>query len=228
MGFLVNSFIEFPAPTFDPDSVSGLVHWYDVSDSSTVTKDGSNLISNIADKKGSSPFVQATGSSQPSWISGGQNGLDTMSIVSGKSIHTPSFATVAKPLFQFFVMKTPPNTGGNQQLLSQDVVTGMDFYRQASNVFSMLSTSSVSVTVSITQKWVMVVFDGTEGSGNASLQVDGTKATGTTSATDINLVSCLGSATAWELGEMLLYSSALSSDDQTEIKDYLTSKWDVT
>lgn len=51
---------------FTPKKISGLALWLDASDLSTITKDGSNYVSEWRDKAGSAAkMVQATGSKQP-------------------------------------------------------------------------------------------------------------------------------------------------------------------
>lgn len=229
MSIMDPAFVAPKTIPFDPTSVGTLYTWYDCSDLSTITKDGGDLVSQINDKSGNAQHLtQGTGASQPLWKANQQNGKDAVEFVTGKSISRVLTSAITHPLFQYIVMKTMPDTGANQQFISQDVVNGIDWYRQASNVWSVISSSTVSVTKSITQKWVMMKFNGTTGASAASLQVDGTSASGTTSSVNIDRHTLLGSATAWQLGEMLSYESTLTAGEQTQIQDYLTAKWNVT
>ena len=67
---------QFESIPVRPDALSGIAIWYDASDLSAVTKDGSNKVSQLSDKSGRGAHaVQATGSLQPTWISDGINGL---------------------------------------------------------------------------------------------------------------------------------------------------------
>lgn len=53
---------------FTPKSISGLALWLDASDLGTITKDGSNYVSEWRDKSGNAKhFTQATGGAQPLW-----------------------------------------------------------------------------------------------------------------------------------------------------------------
>ena len=73
--------------SFNPLDVSDCKIWLDFSDSTTITKDGSDRVSKVDDKSGNGyDYVQATGGQQPSWVSGDKNGLDVLNFVSNRNL----------------------------------------------------------------------------------------------------------------------------------------------
>lgn len=70
------------APAFSPIQITGLVGWYDASDSSTITLSGSN-VTQWDDKSGSGyHLIQGTAGNQPVISAASQNGLDAVTFVS--------------------------------------------------------------------------------------------------------------------------------------------------
>jgi len=71
-GILETSRIRATYPYLDVINDGNTVMWFQSSDETTITKDGSNLVSRWNDKLGSGrDLVQATGSSQPTWSASG-------------------------------------------------------------------------------------------------------------------------------------------------------------
>ncbi len=61
---------------FSPLSIPGSVLWLDATDEDTITKDGSDFVSNWADKSGAgNDMTQPTATNQPLFLSSGINGL---------------------------------------------------------------------------------------------------------------------------------------------------------
>ncbi|PIR39613.1 MAG: hypothetical protein COV35_03660 [Alphaproteobacteria bacterium CG11_big_fil_rev_8_21_14_0_20_39_49] len=52
---------------FSPDDISSLQAWYDASDVTTITKDGSNLVSTWNDKSLNGYNLSASGTARPTW-----------------------------------------------------------------------------------------------------------------------------------------------------------------
>ena len=112
------------APAFTPASLSGLFGWCDASNSGSITKDGSNKVSQINDLSGANKhFSQATGGEQPTWLSADQNGKDTLQFngsnlanAYGSTISTFTFWAALKPTtqatFDALVSSPTATTGG--------------------------------------------------------------------------------------------------------------------
>lgn len=64
---------------FKPTKLQGLKIWFDANDISTITKDGSDLVSQIDDKSGNGNHaVQATETEQPIWTANILNGMSIL------------------------------------------------------------------------------------------------------------------------------------------------------
>src|SRR4051812_34337979 len=59
--------------SFSPTDLSGLVLWLDANDSGTITKDGSNNVSQWNDKSGNSNNATSSGSASPVYSATGLN-----------------------------------------------------------------------------------------------------------------------------------------------------------
>ena len=124
MGFLVNSFIEFPAAVFSPADVSGLTLWLDASEG--ITKDGSNLVSQWDDQSGNSNnVVQATTANKPTWVDSTLNGLPVIRFDgSNDDLSKSTFAggAISQAFYIFVVIK--PAVGGSGAQYNWDNASG--------------------------------------------------------------------------------------------------------
>lgn len=74
------------AAAWSPTSLSGLMLWFDSTDVTSITKDGSNAVSQWNDKSGRAKHAtQSTGSLQPTWVSAGRNGRDIIDFVASST-----------------------------------------------------------------------------------------------------------------------------------------------
>lgn len=66
-------------PSFSPMNIPGLLVWFDASDLATITKDGSDRVSQWDDKSGNARHItQGTGADQPLWLEAEISGLDAI------------------------------------------------------------------------------------------------------------------------------------------------------
>src|SRR5208337_4787274 len=63
---------------FSPLNIAGCVGWFDPSNATSITKDGSNNISQWNDLSGSGNYGTASGSTRPVLENAAQNGLNTV------------------------------------------------------------------------------------------------------------------------------------------------------
>ncbi|OAE37634.1 sialate O-acetylesterase [Agrobacterium tumefaciens] len=90
----------------NPTSISGLMRWYDASDDSTVTRDGSNLVGQWRDKSGSGDHLnQSTAARKPVFTPNSLNGLpgiaftDTATTSASRMDGTLSTSTTETTIF---------------------------------------------------------------------------------------------------------------------------------
>ena len=69
-------------PAWTPSGSAGLQWWLDAADTDTITKDGSNVVSQWNDKSGNARHaLSATGGFQPTWLASGIGGLPALQFI---------------------------------------------------------------------------------------------------------------------------------------------------
>jgi len=120
-----DSFLETP---FSPSDVANLHAWWDVSDSSTVTKDGENRISKIDDKSGNANHLeQTTGSKQPLLVSADRNGLDVIHYDDTARSMTSDLGTVTQPITILGVVLVPTADALTHYWFDNKILASNDF-----------------------------------------------------------------------------------------------------
>lgn len=220
--------------SFSPRSVSGLALWYDASDASTITLNGT-AVSQWNDKSGGARnIVQATASNQPAYTSNGMNALSTVTFdgTNDRLLRTASdsvLTTLTRSLF--FVVKLTNASGerclldiGNYLALTQSGTTGR-WYDANPSTFTFPSANS-AYSCSIVQ-------DSTSG----GLRVDGGTAAATGGATTsfgngafgIGSIAT-GTGLFWQgdIAELCYYTGKLSDADRQRLEGYLAWKWGLS
>ena len=228
-------------PTGMPVSASAfsnLTAWYDASDSSTVTKDGSNLVSQLNDKSGNGYNLTASGTGdagQPLWVSDGKNGLDIINFASNK-VMKAQWASKSQPTTWCAVVYTPLADNGQDNFWDNydNTNSSMGFVNADNgDALTMFAPSGISHSSSgYTQTWTFFVntYDNT----NSSLRVNGVeKATGTvgTNPSYGLTLSTHRTGTTYgniKLAELLVFDEALSASDITKVNNYFAAKWGIT
>ena len=240
MGFIINPY-NFAVATFDPSTILGCKAWYDASDSTSITKDGGNLVSQWNDKSGqANHVVQATGSKQPLWVSAGQNGKDIIRFDGVDNILKKATFTggeVVQGNMVFFVFKKVSGT-----ISGYVYDSGADTDRQTflmgivlSGKFGFISgDGSTGVGSSNTAETNYNYWDITwNGASNEVFKNAVSYITGnaTNVGTDgMNGItfgarnSDSGFANV-EFAEFILYDTVLSSGNRTLVRNYLSAKW---
>ena len=213
-----------------PPTVAGLTLHLDSSDASTITKDGSNLVSAWNDKSGQANHItQATGSKQPLWVDRVQDTLpiirfdgtdDFLKIASwsGGALATSTSYMVFKPdvagtqtWFDSAINRTSWHGGGGSvpfQLYSGAVLASSVYVADGETIYCQIVSNGAS---SIIRR------DGiTIATGNAGSQ----------SFNGIYLGS--GQNTGYsevDVAELLVYEGTHSTSDRDVIEAYLKKKW---
>jgi len=229
------------ATGFDPRTVAGLFAWYDASDSTTVTLNGSN-ISAIAAKAGVGPtLAQSTASLQPAYLS---NGINGRGVISPDGIDDRLAAATAgyQPRYMvgaFMAISdnaggwvTAGNAGGSGFVLGQGggthdgtgqnvVAVHAGVAWRASNIALTLNQPAIVSYVSTTS-----VFRVFPGGATADLNDVGMiSGSGLTIGGD--QVGANERYTDAYTGEVLIYTSVPSISEQQRIERYLGGKWGI-
>ena len=237
MGFLVNSFIEFPAASFSPDDISDLQAWYDFSDISTITKDGSNRVSAVADKSGNDfTLSQATTDDKPLWESAEQNGLDVIDFDGDRFMQTGAWSAISQPNTIVGVILFPVNDSTNRKIFN-GIGSGnrAQFFKTATDdtwaMYAGATISGVKTGVANTWKEFYTLWNTT----SSIAEIDGASVissgnVGSQTLTGLTVSAHHDGSEEYgdnKVGEIIIYNKNVSGTEKTSLMQYLTDKWGV-
>jgi len=230
-------------PGFSPLDISDLKVWLDTSDSTTITKDGSDRVSEWDDKSGNGHNqAQATANRQPLWRNSNRNGLDTIDFSKSTTdrlmVQASSFTSINQPITVFTACELPQiQVLGNETIYSGLSSTGVQlsteqssegglgvpYIRAGASLYASNSTGSDSWGTSF------ALFDGV----NSELEINGLNVatgnagndgtTGLTVGAQYNTASFLDKI----IGEIIMYDKEVSGDEKANLMTYLTNRWDL-
>lgn len=238
----------------DPRNISGLSVWYDAADASTITLNGS-AVSQWNDKSGNGLHAsQSTANNQPAYLTNDRNGLATVSFDgSNDSLVTSSFADGWTAFTSFAVIANVGIGGGgiglgvfwtrstDRQRSIVIVATNNTppvsirghLLQSSVNDYDCAAFGSNNTYYYMTNQW-----DGTtsERSTAFTARTSGTARTNTTSgaltsSNVANTVLRLGNRSDGtrgyngKIGELIVYSSSLSTAARDAVEEYLKTKW---
>ena len=212
-----------------PPTVAGLTLHLDSSDASTITKDGSNLVSAWNDKSGQANHItQATGSKQPLWVDRVQ---DTLPIIrfdgTDDFLKIASWSGGALATSTSYMVFNPTSSGSTW--FDSAINRTVWLMNSGTNAFQMYSGTNMQSTATVViDEWIycQIVSAG----ASSIIRRDGiTIATGDTGSQSFNGIY-LGSGqnTAYspiDVAELLVYEGTHSTSDRDVIEAYLKKKW---
>jgi hypothetical protein len=211
---------------FQPTDISSLAHWYDASDSSTITKDSStNRVSQWNDKKGSDNLTESTSGDQPLWTDADQNSKAVIDFVSSRGLSNNA-SSVAQPNTYFVALTAPASTGttrrpftsGNQQVFTSASANSWGIYAGSQPAFS----GDIGTSFQIWE----ITFNGSSSSWkiNNVSKISGQNAgTGTAGSLDMGKPS--DNYANNKVGEFIRYDGTLTDAQKTSVYNYLKKKW---
>ena len=226
---------------FSPANISDLYAWYDASDSSTITKDGSDRVSQWNNKEGTTArnLVQATGTKQPLWVSADQNGNDVINFydtVTAREMDTgTALSAISQPITIIAVAKIPANDSQQHFLWSAFSAAPTFEKGSVTNQFALVFTNAIIFTeAGYTGTWreITSLINGS----SSSLRLNNVeKATGNGTGTFIpftvgahgGIKGSLSRAWRERVGEIIIYNKLLSSTELNEIYTYTSEKWGI-
>jgi len=219
-----------------PPLGNNLHAWYDASDSSSVTKDSSNLVSQLNDKSGNGYNLTASGTGtggQPLWVSGGKNDLDIVDFGSSKQMKA-QWTAKSQPVTYVAFMYSPASDGSQDNFWDNydNTNSSMGFANvdTSNNLSAYAPTNLGSISsTNYAEKWGLftVIYNTT----SSEILINGDQKAsgdiGTNSSYGLTLSCHRTSATYGQikLAEMLIYDKVLSSDELTTINNYFVNKW---
>jgi hypothetical protein len=237
-----------PTPTgFNPKTIANLANWWDASDSSTVTLNGTTVQA-WANKSSGPALEQGTAGAQPTYTTAGVNGRNVLTFDGGDVLTaTASYSTLTTTvflvvrentavgfsgIFAFHPASGNDNGTANGLLLeTQDSVTRFIRLERALPVADYNGSGTLPLSV-VTSRG---------SSGGLLLRTDGVQRANTTGNTTGGTSTGIliggrfqsGAVSAsfrsqMTLCEMLHYSDALSDSQIATVERYLGRKWGIT
>ena len=236
---------EFQYSGLDPRIFQGCVLWLDAADSNTITQSGSTVTA-WRDKSGNGSNTTVTGT--PS-VTSNINSVRTITTGTG-NYFTGSVSITSTTLTCFAVARTTramPNTGGDQRLVSLANGVNVDYGRTDSCIalFNQGGSGNISTyrvnshlaSNAITQNTPFIAVSQYSGT-TASLWLNGTAgslassaSSGTFAITKYGIGNQANPTTeVWsgDIGEIILFNSAITSNQRQQIEGYLAWKWKLT
>jgi len=220
---------------FSPADVANLFQWYDASDLATITKDGSDRVSQWDDKSSTGlDLTQATAGNQPLWLSADQNGKDVISFDSSVRGLFNSTISKAAPFTIFMACKHPPDGNGTVIVQVTGTTGGVErIDKQTTNgLFDLVGSLTLNNgTTSKVNTWQnnFYIMNG----ASSEIDIGGDTATGTMGASGtwtnfkVNFYSAGEFGGVWKIGELIIYDAVISGTDKTDIQTYLKNKWNT-
>lgn len=224
---------------FQPPCVSDLYAWFDASDVTSITKDGSNRVSQWNNKEGTAArnLVQSTGGTQPLWVAADRNGKDVIDFSSSRLMATSSaLPAIPQPITAFMVTVMALNDGSPHTCLDAYGTSNRIIFLGVSDPTGILMMASSAVNLTGpgsgygAWQYVTTVANTT----SSEMRVGGVQQLSGTIGNDSYAGIVVGSnrvspsvSVWWEqkIAEVIIYDRLLTSAEITEVENYLSNKW---
>ncbi len=231
---LTSKTVAVTRPPFTPSALSGLALWFDASDASSITLDGSNNVSQWADKSGNGRNLsQSNITRRPSYTSSNTvNGIIVPRFdgVDDTLVTSTSFTSISQPTTQCLVVRpesgktdaliTDTVSGVRQVIFLRNLATGM-FVSGGSVVISPLSASTSSANT------ILGVFNG----ASSFVRVNNSQqsiSAATSGITTFRLGCGIEDSINFFIGviaEVIVFSKQLDAQEISRVESYFRSKW---
>jgi hypothetical protein len=230
--------------SFDPNSITGLTLWLDASDTATITKDGSNVVSQWNDKSVTGRNMsQGTAIFRPTYTANVLNSKAGITFDGINDYLTSSTTTNITNCSIFTVMKFVADDGSQDAPIAigrgGTPLLGMrGLYRDPSNDFVWFLNWGQSQTSALNWDTGNYHVFGAVQSGRSlrilrdasvnSYTLPSTPANDTVNIWVVGAADFASTISAFSnavICEILFYSNALSTDNENKVKTYLKAKW---
>lgn len=219
-------------PAATASILAGYVSRWDASDAASITS-SSNAVSQWTDSSGNAiHFTQATGANQPLTATDTIGGLNAIKFDGSTSyMETASVNPLNQPATLFIVVKTLRAASAQESIFMPNSDQPGRIYRTAAGNFATYAGTVLDSTIAsgtTNAHVVSVVCSG----ASSKIAVDGTTTTG-------NEGTGNGSPAKWrvggnanggefvqaDVGEIVVYATALSDSDRQSVEAFLKAKW---
>jgi hypothetical protein len=214
------------ASGFNLKSIAGLEMWMDGSDSTTMTFNG-GAVSEWRDKSGKGvKFVQPIALNQPAFTASARNGRSGIFFANGGILAgVGNGFSFAQPTTWVLAFQAP-TTSGTWSLYDGDTAR-QHIFGNASTELRMFAGSAPVVATIVQSQWYVAAFiyNGASSTYRVSTLTAGTANAGAAAITAPRIGANNG--LRGDLGELAMFSKALSDTEATAVLKYLSKKWDV-
>ncbi len=228
-------------PPFDPESISNMRAWYDVSDPAAVSRTAEN-INTLTDKSGNlNSISQGNGARMPHWIDAVQNSLPIARFTTEDYLEKNNFAsgkhTQPNTILVVCKMPTSVNSGVQAWVFSSPTTTvdRQDFFREdvgnTDGYGINADTDLIDNVETIDDTNILLytlVYDGVSSSikksGVEIISGDaGTSQIGGLALNANEPVSIRSGG--MDFGELILYNKLLTAQEESDLETYFNTKW---
>jgi hypothetical protein len=225
------------APAFIPTDIAGCQLWLDAADATTISI--GTGVSQWNDKSGQgNNAIQAVAASQPAYVIGGKNGLNTLAFDGSDDGMEGAWETLNQ-MTLFVVVDNNSGTFGrvfsHVEVGQSDDFTAGTIPILRSSPTALASYSSVIANffnnTTYSNNYAIIVYE--RGALNTNLTVEATTsstanlAIGTIDRYRIGFNAPFSGAMFGEIAEIIAYDSILSTDNKTAVETYLSNKWAI-
>jgi hypothetical protein len=229
---------------FDPRTIPDLAHWYDASDSTTVTQD-SGRVANLADKVGGINAANSvTGSTQPEYITGGRNGRNVIRFVAGQSTELilssgVTFGTGGNLIFTSVCVYFRDNSTHILGSMGFNIGVNISYHHFLSNTQMGSHTSAAATNFNLASNagtGGFIITTARNAGTSCVMRLNGVQYTDTTStgvtnitarnSTRIGRTNVSGYMTG-DIGEFLMWQRVLTADELAALERGLARKWGI-
>lgn len=251
--FDINDYLDIGKHVFSPIDINNLYAWYDSSDASSITKDGSNLVSQWNDVSGNGKHVTATTTARPTDTANGIDFDGTANFMASATASDWTFLHSGTGSTVFVVMETgSANPGVSMSMLgtSNTATAGVIYYAEDSAVNDgtrmfnyngsalVLNYSNSDVAPQQTTNILSYLY-GTEAGASNDLNMyalnsnyrnsDNLNTPSTNAPTHPLAIGANGSGNGGFFNglikEVLIYKRKLTTTEREKVANYLNDKW---
>ncbi|HYG78294.1 MAG TPA: autotransporter-associated beta strand repeat-containing protein [Planctomycetota bacterium] len=210
-----------------PVPVAGAGVWLDASDSSTIVKDGSNLVQQWNDKSGNGRNFTATGSQTPLFVNNALNGMSALRL-DGVDDRL-SLNSVTNPATVFIVNRVATQTSldgiygssnpGDKGIRSHTAATPVEWRHPGDgNDFTNGGSGQIYINGVATNAYAL-------NTANVLSAARGSTFTAAYNNTHLGWYFDLTRVFDGDIAEVLIYETALSTAQRQAVENYLMLKW---
>lgn len=234
----IAQYSRIPFGVFDPESISGLIAWYDASDSSTLTFGTGSAVSGFADKTSEgNDLSQGSATLQPAQVTASQNGLDVLRFDGTDRIKRTTFTGGVESQANTIIIALLPDSGtGSTEIYIDGGEVDAErhaIFQNGSDNYAIFTDSSAASTTTRDTSFVVLgaIFDGSSSLlYRNAVEILSGSSPGTNPMNGVTLGANGngGGGAAYDLGEVWIYDNDIGTTNLVAAMNGMMNKWGVS